>query len=90
VGAKSLVPRFRKSRLQNLALLVVGIAYSESVSLPKAARAVPYKRIQVESRVESFERFLQCEKLIHLDALKPVAGKVLKAYTAMGAAKSAR
>src|SRR5262245_15190551 len=75
---KSLVPRFHKSHLENLALLVIGIAYSRSVSLPKAAGAVPYKRIQVESRVERFERLLQCEKLLPLDALKPVARKVLK------------
>jgi hypothetical protein len=33
---KSLVLPFHKSRLGNLALLVVGIAYSRSVSLPKA------------------------------------------------------
>src|SRR6516225_3488993 len=78
VRVKSLVPCFHKWRLQNLALLVIGIAYSESVSLPKAARAVPYKRIQIESRVERFERLLQCEKLIPLVALKPVDKKVLK------------
>jgi len=75
---KSLVPRFHKSHLENLALLVIGIAYSRSVSLPKAAGAVPFKRIQVESRVERFERLLQCEKLLPLDALKPVARKILK------------
>jgi hypothetical protein len=78
VRVQSLVPCFHRSHLKNLALLVVGIAYSKSVSLPKAASAVPYKRIQIESRVERFERLLQCEKLIPLDALKPVAKKVLK------------
>ena len=78
VRVQSLVPCFHKSHLKNLALLVVGIAYGKSVSLPKAASAVPYKRIQIESRVERFERLLQCEKLIPLDALKPVARKVLK------------
>jgi hypothetical protein len=75
---QGLVPCFHKSHLKNLALLVVGIAYSKSVSLPKAASAVPYIRIQIESRVERFERLLQCEKLIPLEALKPVARKVLK------------
>src|SRR5262249_33941630 len=75
---KSLVLCFHKSHLQNLTLLVIGITYSRSVSLPKAAGAVPYNRIQVESRVERFERLLQCEKLVPLDALKPVARKVLK------------
>jgi hypothetical protein len=78
VRVKSLVPCFHKSHLQNLTLLVIGIAYSRSVSLPKAAGAVPYGRIQLESRVERFERLLQCEKLLPLDALKPVAKKVLK------------
>src|SRR5215813_9433976 len=75
---KSLVPCFHKSHLENLALLVIGIAYSRSVSLPKAAGAVPYKPIQIESRVERFERLIQCEKLVPLNALKPVARKVLK------------
>jgi len=75
---KSLIPCFHKSHLENLALLVIGIAYSRSVSLPKAAGAVPYKPIQIESRVERFERLIQCEKLVPLNALKPVARKVLK------------
>jgi hypothetical protein len=39
VRVKSLVPCFHKSHLQNPALLVIGIAYSEIVSLPKAARS---------------------------------------------------
>jgi len=66
--------------MQNLALLVIGIAYSRSVSLPRAAGAVPFKQIQLESRVERFERLVQCEKLVPLDALKPVAKKVLKSF----------
>jgi hypothetical protein len=66
------------TNLENLVLLVIGIAYSRSVSLPRAAGAVPYKRIQIESRVEQFERLLQCEKFVPLDVLKPVAQKVLK------------
>jgi hypothetical protein len=78
VRLKSLVPCFHKAHLQNLVLLVIGIAYSRSVSLPKAAGAVPYNRIQIESRVQRFERLLQCEKLIPLEALKPVAKKTLK------------
>jgi hypothetical protein len=75
---KRLVPCFHKSHLENLDLLVIGIAYSRSVSLPRAARAVPFKRIQIESRVERFERLLQCKKFVPLDALKPVAQKALK------------
>ena len=54
VRLKSLIPRFHKAHLENLALLVIGIAYSRSVSLPKAASATPYRRIQIESRVERF------------------------------------
>jgi hypothetical protein len=84
VRVKSLVPCFHKSHMQNLALLVIGIAYSRSVSLPKAAGAVPFKRIQLESRVERFERLVQCEKLVPLDALKPVAKKVLKSLHRYG------
>ena len=84
VRVKSLVPCFHKSHLQNLALLVIGIAYSRSVSLPKAAGAVPFKLIQLESRVERFERLVQCEKLVPLDALKPVAKKVLKSIHRYG------
>jgi hypothetical protein len=39
---------------------------------------VPYQRIQLESRVERFERLLACEKLVPLTALSPVAKKVLR------------
>jgi hypothetical protein len=66
--------------LDNLVLLVIGIAYSRSVNLPKAATAVPYKKIQVESRVQRFERLLQCDKFVPLVALKPVARKILKDF----------
>jgi hypothetical protein len=75
---RSLVPCFHQSHLRNLALLVVGIAYSRSVSLVKAAGKAPCNGIQVEARVERFERLLQCEKLQPLEALKPVATRVLK------------
>lgn len=81
---KSLVPCFHKSHLENLVLLVIGIAYSRSVSLPQAAGAVPYRRIQIESRVQRFERLLQCEKLAPLQALKPVAKQVLKSLHRAG------
>src|SRR5262245_8753886 len=87
---KSLAPCFPQSHLENLALLVIGIAYSRSVSLPKAAGAVPDNRIQLESRVQRFERLAQCEKLVPLDALKPVAKKVLKSLPLAGVARSAR
>jgi len=81
---KSLVPCFHKSHLENLVLLVIGIAYSRSVCLPKAAQQAPYKRIQIESRVQRFERLVQCEKLVPLDALKPSAKKVLKSIHRYG------
>jgi hypothetical protein len=84
VRLKNLVPRFHKSHLDNLVLLVIGIAYSRSVSLPRAAQQAPYKRIQVESRVQRFERLVQCEKLVPLDALKPSAKKVLKSIHRYG------
>jgi hypothetical protein len=87
---KSLVPCFHKSHLENLVLLVIGITYSRSVSLPRAAGAVLYKRIQIESRVERFERLLQCDKFVPLDALKPIAQKFSKAFLAMGAVRFER
>ena len=68
-------------------MLVIGIAYGRSVSLPKAANAVPYHRIQVESRVQRFERLVQCEKLVPLEVLKPVAKKILKSLSRRGRAE---
>jgi DDE family transposase len=84
---KSLVPCFHKSHLENLVLLVIGIAYSRSVSLPKAAQAVPHRRTQVESRVQRFERLVQCEKLVPLEVLRPVAKKILKSLSRRGRAE---
>jgi hypothetical protein len=84
VRLKSLVPCFHKPNVENLVLLVIGIAYGRSVCLPKAAQAVPYNRIQVESRVQRFERLVQCEKWVPLDVLKPVAKKVLKGISRYG------
>jgi Transposase DDE domain len=74
---KSLLPCFHQSHLGNLVLLVIGIAYSRSVSLPRAAGKAPC-RIQLEGRVQRFERLLACEKLVPLEVLKPVAEKVLR------------
>ena len=82
---KSLVPRFHRSHLENLALLVIGIACSRRVSLPRAAGAAPYKRVQVESRIERFERLLQCEELVPLDALNPSLGRFSKVSIVAGA-----
>lgn len=76
---KSLVPCFHKSHHENLIWLVVGIAYAHTVSLPGAARQAPGKRIQLEARVQRFERLLQCPKLVPLETLRPVASKILRA-----------
>ena len=54
------------------------MAYSRSVPLPRAANAVPSHRIQVELRVQRFERLVQCKKLVPLEILKSVAQNVLK------------
>jgi hypothetical protein len=81
---KSLVPCFHKSHVENLVLMVIGMAYSRSVSLPTAAGAVPYKRIQVESRVARFERLLACRKFDPLSVLKPVAQQVLRELSRKG------
>lgn len=84
VRLKSLIPCFHKSHVENLVLLVIGIAYSRGVSMPKAAQAVPYNRTQVESRVQRFERLLQCGKFIPLEVLTPIAKKVLKSISRSG------
>jgi hypothetical protein len=75
---KSLLPVFHKSHVENLIWMVVGMAYSRSVMLPRVAEHAPVGRIQLESRVERFERLLQCAKLQALEVLKPVATQVLK------------
>ena len=81
---KSLVPCFHKSQVENLVLLVAGIASSRSVSLPRAAESAPYKGIQIESRVARFERLLACDKFDPLSTLKPVAKQVLKEVSRHG------
>jgi hypothetical protein len=75
---ESLVPRFHKAHQRNLALLVTGIAYSKSVCLPQAASAIFVHGIQLESRVERFERLLQCQKFVPLEVLTPIAITVLR------------
>lgn len=59
---ESLLPCFHQAQRRNLALLVTGMAYSKSVNLPQAASSVAVKGIQVESRVQRFERLLQSPK----------------------------
>lgn len=74
---KRLVAPFHKSHVENLAMLAIGIAYSRNVALPRAAGAVPFRDIQVESRVARFERLLQCKKFDVLQTLQPLARSVL-------------
>jgi hypothetical protein len=81
---KSLLPMFHKSHVENLVWMVVGMVYSRSVSLPRVAESAPVSQIQLESRVERFERLLQCAKLKPLEALKPVATMVLKQLSRSG------
>jgi hypothetical protein len=64
--------------------MIVGIAYSRSVNLPQVASHVPIKKIQIESRVQRFERLLDCGKFIPLDTLKPVATQVLRRMSRQG------
>jgi len=77
VRLKRVIPVFHKSHRENLIWMVVGMVYSRSVTLPKVAEHAPVKTIQMESRVERFERLLRCVKLNPLDVLKPVARLVL-------------
>jgi len=81
---KSLLPVFHKSHYENLIWMVVGMVYSRSVSLPKVAESAPVNQIQLESRVERFERLLRCVKLEVLEVLKPVATTVLKHLSRFG------
>lgn len=74
---ESMLPCFHKSHQKNLALMVLGMAYSKSVQLPQIANSVDVRAIQVESRVQRFERVVQCPKLVPLAVLSPIATKVL-------------
>jgi hypothetical protein len=81
---KSLLPVFHKSHYENLIWMVVGMVYSRSVMLPWVAEHAPVGQIQLESRVERFERLLRCAKLEPLEVLKPVASKVLTYLSRFG------
>ena len=70
---KSVLPCFHKAHLENLILLVVGMAYARSVCLPQAASAAFVKEIQLDSRVARFARLLRCEKVVSLEVLRPLA-----------------
>ncbi|MCA1605162.1 MAG: IS4 family transposase [Acidobacteria bacterium] len=60
------------------------MAYSKSVNLPHAAGAVFVHGIQLESRVERFERLLQCQKFVPLEVLTPIATTVLRQVSRSG------
>jgi hypothetical protein len=81
---KRVIGTFHKAHDKNLVSMIVGIAYARNVGLPKIAERSPMKAIQLESRVERFERLLACEKFIPLDVLKPIASQVLKSLARSG------
>jgi hypothetical protein len=77
VRLRNMVPCFHKRHVENLALMVVGMVFAQSVSLPAIGRYMPLSAIQLEGRVERLERLLACPKLGALDLLEPVARRVL-------------
>jgi len=78
VRLKSIIWVFHKAHVENLVAMIVGIVYARSVSLPKIAQHAPIKQIQLESRVQRFERLLECGKFVPLELLKPIASRVLR------------
>jgi hypothetical protein len=84
VRLKSLLPVFHKSHVENLIGMVVGMVYSRSMTLPRVAEHAPVSHIQLESRVERFERRRRCAKLEPLEVLKPVVTTVLRYLSRWG------
>src|SRR5436853_947678 len=78
---KSLIGEFHKSHTENLAAMIVGIVYSRNVTLPKIAERAPVKPIQLESRVQRFERLLACEKFVPQQVLEPITRRILKKFS---------
>jgi hypothetical protein len=74
---RNIVPCFHKSHVTNLSLMVVGMVFAQSVSLPAVARYIPLSSIQIEGRVQRLERLLTCPKLCALDVLEPVVRRLL-------------
>jgi hypothetical protein len=58
--------------------MVVGMVYAKSVNLPQIASYAKPADIQLESRVQRFERVLKCKKLVPLEALRPISKRVLE------------
>ena len=75
---ENLLPAFHRSHRRNLALMVVGMVYAKSVNLPQIASYAKAANIQLEARVQRFERVLKCQKLVPLEVLKPIARRVLE------------
>lgn len=76
---EKMIPCFHLSQRRNLALMVVGMVYARSVNLPQIASSAPVGETQLEARVQRFERLLNCDKLVALEALEPLARKVPRA-----------
>lgn len=74
-----MLPVFHKAHVKNLIGLVVGIVHAEGVTLPRAASRAPLgSKVQLEARVQRFERLLKCGKFVPLEVLEPVARQVLE------------
>jgi hypothetical protein len=78
---RSMLPTFPKTQMTNLAAMVVGMTYAENVRLPEIARRAPISRTQIDSRVQRFERLLDCPKFVPLEVLRPVATRVLRSLS---------
>ena len=52
VRLRTLLPCFHKAHIENLALMVVGMVFAQSVSLPAVARYMPPNSIHIEGRVQ--------------------------------------
>ena len=76
---KRYLPRFHKAHHANLATMVVGMALGRSVCLPRIAEnAVVGRAVQLESRVQRFERVLQSALFVPMLVLGPVAIRLLR------------
>jgi hypothetical protein len=78
---EKMIPCFHLSQRRNLALMVVGMVYARSVNLPQIASFAPFEETQLEARVQRFERVLNCEKLVCLEVLQPIAKRVLSSMS---------
>lgn len=75
---ESRIPCFHLSQRRNLASMVVGMVYARSVNLPQIASFAKPAAIQLEARVQRFERVLKCRKLVPLEVLQSISKAVLQ------------